>query len=329
MTIQSLTSQANRIHVLIEDQNQTVYQVPNDIFPRPQSSGNTSAEDANIQFSYTESPFSFAIARPDGETLFNTSGSPFVFESQYLNLRTSLPDSPSLYGLGEHSDPFKLNTTNYTRTIWNRDSYGIPAGTNLYGTHPIYVDHRGENGTHAVIFLNSNGIEIKINDTEGQYLEYNVLGGVFDFYFVAGPSPIETSQQIAEAVGLPANIPYGGLGFHQCRYGYRDIYEVAAVVYNYSQANIPLDTMWTDIDYMHQRWIMTVDPDRYPMEKVRELVDYLHGRGQKYTVMVDPATAYQPNANYGAFDDGVQRDIFLKQANGYVTYPGLETILTE
>lgn len=311
-----LTRLANRLHVLIEDQNQTVYQVPTGVFPRPESSGNTSAGDAEIQFSYTESPFSFAVSRPNGETLFNTSGSPLIFESQYLNLRTSLPENPSLYGLGEHSDPFQLNTTNYTRTIWNRDAYGIPAGTNLYGTHPIYVDHRGENGTHAVVLVNSNGIQVYIDDTDGQYLEYNTLGGVFDFYFVTGSSPIETSQEIAGVVGLPANIPYAGLGFHQCRYGYRDVYEVAAVVYNYSQANIPLETMWTDIDYMYRRWIFTVDPERFPMDKVRELVEYLHDHDQGYTVMVDPATAYFPNDNYAALNDGIEQDIFLKQNNG-------------
>lgn len=293
-----------------------MYQVPEEVFPRPTAEDSVSAQDANIQFSYTESPFSFAVSRSNGETLFNTSGSPLIFESQYLNLRTSLPENPHLYGLGEHSDPFQLNTTNYTRTIWNRDAYGIPAGTNLYGTHPVYVDNRGENGTHGVILLNSNGIQVYIDNTGGQYLEYNTLGGVFDFYFVAGPSPIETAQQIAEVVGLPANIPYAGLGFHQCRYGYRDIYEVAAVVYNYSQANIALETMWNDIDYMHQRWIFTVDPQRYPLEKMRELVDYLHAHDQKYTVMIDPATAYFPNDNYSALNDGIERDIFMKRDNG-------------
>jgi alpha-glucosidase len=50
-----------------------------------------------------------------------------------------------------------LNTTNYTRTLWNRDAYRIPEGSNLYGAHPVYYDHRGDNGTHAVFLLNSNG----------------------------------------------------------------------------------------------------------------------------------------------------------------------------
>lgn len=91
----------NRLHVLIQDQNQTVYQVPADILPRPGTENGASASNSALQFTYTESPFSFAVARNGGETLFNTSGFPIVFESQYLNLRTSLPSNPNLYGLGK------------------------------------------------------------------------------------------------------------------------------------------------------------------------------------------------------------------------------------
>lgn len=139
----------------------------------------------------------------------------------------------------------RLNTTDYTHTAWNRDAYGTPSGTNLYGTHPIYYDHRGENGTHAVFLLNSNGMDFKIDNTDGQHLEYNTLGGVLDFYFLAGPSPVKVAQQYSELSQKSALQPYWGLGFHQCKYGYRDVYWVAEVVANYSAAGIPLETMWT------------------------------------------------------------------------------------
>jgi len=177
-----------------------------------------------------------------------------VFEDQYLRLRTSLPENPNLYGLGEHTDPLHLNTTDYTRTLWSRDSYGVPAGTNLYGNHPVYFDHRAARGTHAVFLLSSAGMDVKINRTEaeGQYLEYNLLSGVFDFYFLDGPSPTEVAQQYSSVVGKAAMMPYWGFGFHQCRYGYRDFYAIAEVVYNYSAAGVPLETMWTDIDYMYR-----------------------------------------------------------------------------
>lgn len=164
--------------------------------------------------------------KTSGEVLFDTTGNKLVFESQYVYLKTQLPDKPHLYGLGEHSDPFMLNTTKYTRTIWTRDSYSIPQGENLYGAHPIYFEHRKDSGTHGVFLLNSNGMDIYIDDEGGQFLEYNIIGGVLDFYFMAGPSPQDVARQYAEVAGLPLMTPYWGLGYHQCRYGYRDVYQV-------------------------------------------------------------------------------------------------------
>ena len=206
----------SRLHVLIQDAAKQVYQVPESVVPRPAGSNSSvSPEDAAIQFLWEENPFSFSIVRSGGstnETLFDTSALPMIFESQYVRLRTSLPDNPNLYGLGEHSDPFLLNRTNAVRTLWSRDAYLIPPGTNLYGNHPIYIDHRGENRTHGVFLLNSNGMDIKIDNTDGQHLEYNILGGVLDFYFLAGPSPKEVISQYSEVVGKPVMMPYWGFG---------------------------------------------------------------------------------------------------------------------
>lgn len=314
----------NRLHVKIQDKDNQVYQVPESVFARP--SGGGSAGASKLKFEHTNEPFSFKVSRSDTkEVLFDTSAASLVFESQYLRLRTKLPKDPFLYGLGEHSDPFRLNTTNYIRTMWNQDSYGIPAGANLYGTHPFYLEQR-EGGSHGVFFLNSNGMDIMIDKAAdgSQYLEYNTLGGVFDFWFFAGNTPTTAVQQYAEIAGKPVMQPYWGLGFHQCRYGYQDVFDVAEVVYNYSKADIPLETMWTDIDYMDRRRVFTLDPDRFPLHKMRELVDHLHDRDQHYIVMVDPAVAYQ---DYPPLHEGLQDDIFLKRSNGSVwlgvVWPGV------
>lgn len=244
----------NRLHVKIQDAEDVVYQVPESVFPRPKSRGTTAKKSA-LTFKYTKNPFTFTVSRTKtGEVLFDSSAASLVFQSQYLRLRTKLPENPNLYGLGEHSDSFRLKTTDYIRTMWSQDSFATPTDSNLYGNHPVYFEHR-KTGTHGVFLLNSNGMDIKIDKEgkSGQYLEYNTLGGVLDFYFVSGPSPVEVSRQYAEIAGLPAEMPYWAYGFHNCRYGYRDVFEVAEVVQNYSTAGIPLETMWTDIDYMDRR----------------------------------------------------------------------------
>ncbi|KAI3326439.1 glycoside hydrolase family 31 protein [Xylariaceae sp. AK1471] len=316
----------SRLHVKIQDAANDVYQVPESFFPRPKSGGSNTRQSA-LKFDYVKKPFSFTVSRSDSnEVLFDTSAASLVFESQYLRLRTKLPKNPALYGLGEHSDPFKLNTTNYIRTFWSQDSYGVPTGSNLYGNHPVYYEMR-DSGAHGVFFLNSNGMDIKIdNDAKsGQYLEYNTLGGVLDFYFLSGPSMIDVARQYSDVVGLPAEVPYWGLGFHNCRYGYRDAYEVAEVVYNYSQAGIPLETMWTDIDYMYRRRTFSLDPERFSLQMMRGLVDYLHSHDQHYVMMVDPDIAYQDFP--GSLQRGIEDNVFLLRNNGSVwkgvVWPGV------
>ncbi|KAL2115570.1 hypothetical protein VTJ04DRAFT_9825 [Mycothermus thermophilus] len=317
----------NRLHVKIEDADELVYQVPESVFPRPASRGVSSTKSALV-FKYKSNPFSFSVSRAKtGEVIFDSSAAQLVFQSQYLRLRTKLPENPNLYGLGEHSDPFRLKTTGYIRTLWSQDSFGTPENSNLYGNHPVYFEHR-KSGTHGVFLLNSNGMDIKIDKDPktGQYLEYNTLGGVADLYFMAGPGPIDVSRQYAEIAGPPAMMPYWGLGFHQCRYGYRDIFEVAEVVYNYSAAGIPLETQWIDIDYMDRRRVFTNDPERFPMPLLRSYVSHLHSKNQHAIVMVDPAVAYATDNN-PAYIRGVEDNIFLKRENGSewlgVVWPGV------
>ncbi len=65
-------------------------------------------------------------------------------------------------------------------------------------------------------------VEIR-GDGNGASLEYNVIGGIFDFYFLAGSEtdPAEVSSQYAHIAGTPAEVPYWPFGLHQCRYGYK------------------------------------------------------------------------------------------------------------
>ncbi|KAI0118233.1 glycosyl hydrolases family 31-domain-containing protein, partial [Nemania sp. FL0031] len=306
----------SRLHVKIYDAGLQVYQIQESVLPRPPTQG-VLASDATIHFELTEDPFSFSILRTDSdEVLFNTNGTKLVFESQYVYLRTQLPKDPNLYGLGEHSDSFRLSTSNYKRTFWNAESPFIPRNSNLYGSHPNYLEHRGESGSHGVALLNANGMDININTTDSgdQYLEYNILGGVLDFYFLAGPSPSDVSAQYAEVVGLPAMMPYWTFGFQQCKYGWPDVEFEAGVVANYSAANIPLEVLWADIDYMDKRQIFTSDPEKYPLDKMRELVDDLHQRGQKYVMMLDPGV--HKLDNYTPYARGMEVDAFIKAADG-------------
>ncbi|PPQ91932.1 hypothetical protein CVT25_000975 [Psilocybe cyanescens] len=328
---------SDRLHVKITDPSSTRYEVPESILPRPSSSPSTSSKSSAIQFSYNSSPFSFTVSRSsDNEVLFSTTGHALIFEPQYLRVKTSLPANANIYGLGEHTNTFRLPTDNTTLTLWSRDAYGVPTGSNLYGNHPVYFEHR-TSGTHGVFLLNSNGMDVKLTGGNGNSsdpngglgLEYNVIGGVLDFYFLAGSEsdPTAVARQYAEVVGVPAEVPYWSFGLHQCRFGYQNFVDVANVITRYAAAQIPLETMWTDIDYMFQRRIFTVDPDYFPLSRMREIVDYLHAHEQRFVLMTDPAVAYLPGDTYAPYNNGKMLDVWLKAPNGSeslgVVWPGV------
>ena len=116
---------AQRIHVKIIDADSKRYEIPESVFPRPTGKA-ADSKNADIKFSYTSSPFSFTIYRgKTKEVLFDSSAGALVFEPQYLRLKTKLPSNANIYGLGEHTDTFRLDPTNTTRTFWNRDAYGL------------------------------------------------------------------------------------------------------------------------------------------------------------------------------------------------------------
>jgi alpha-glucosidase len=104
-----------RLHVTISDDDEKQYRVPGSLvgIPTPADSiGNV-----DYSFQYNESPFEFWVSRNDGEILFDTRGYKLVFETQYIELTTTLEAGYNVYGLGEVIHALKLQS-NFTRTMW-------------------------------------------------------------------------------------------------------------------------------------------------------------------------------------------------------------------
>ncbi|KAL6969845.1 NAD(P)H-dependent D-xylose reductase (XR) [Sarracenia purpurea var. burkii] len=100
------------------------------------------------------------------------------------------------------------------------------------------------------------------------------------------------------------------VGFHQCRWGYRNLSVVEDVVDNYKKAKIPLDVIWNDDDHMDGHKDFTLSPTNYPRPKLLAFLDKIHSQGMKYIVLIDPGIAV--NSTYGVYQRGIADDVFIK-----------------
>jgi alpha-glucosidase len=128
---------ADRLHVEIVPTylgagNATQYLIPPGVVTKP------GVEESNVvsdlRFSWTNEPsFGFAVTRKSTkDILFSTKGKKLVFENQFIEFASSLPENYNLYGLGETVHGFRLGN-NYTKTYYAADA---GATVDMYGTSP-------------------------------------------------------------------------------------------------------------------------------------------------------------------------------------------------
>ena len=232
-----------------------------------------------------------------------------VLREKFISFTTRYdnPASVKLYGYGEHDYFYFINKVdNVTLSLWNTDN-GTPWKNPMYGVHPVLFFSDPSTSRHfAFMLANSHAQNIHIENGEITML---ALGGIIDLYVFVADTPLDVIKQYHKVLGSASVPPYWALGTHQCRWGYRNLSMLEGVVEGYKDHGIPLETIWTDIDYMENYRIFTTDPIRYPEGPFRTFVDALHAADQHIVQIVDPGVAQQ---NYSVYLSGLANDAFVK-----------------
>ena len=78
---------------------------------------------SDLDFTWSNDPsFSFTVIRAStGDILFSTKGKKLVYENQFIEFASDLPDNYNLYGLGETIHGLRLGN-NFTKTIYASDA---------------------------------------------------------------------------------------------------------------------------------------------------------------------------------------------------------------
>ncbi|RZF43849.1 hypothetical protein LSTR_LSTR013314 [Laodelphax striatellus] len=251
------------------------------------------------------------VRRSNNKVVFETTSAGFTFADQFLQLTAFLP-TKNIYGLGVHRNDFVLNTDWHNIPLFNTDQPPVD-NINLYSSHPFFIAVEDDGTSFGVLLLNSNAMDIIVQPAPA--ITYRTIGGILNFYFFLGPTPLQVIEQYTELVGRPMLPPYWSLGFHLCRFGYKSLDDAKSILKKNLDAGITVETQWLDIDYMQNRNDFTHDKVKF--NGMKEFVQDLHKDGRHFIIIMDPGVSgSEPQGTYPPLDDAIEMDVLVKDHTG-------------
>jgi alpha 1,3-glucosidase len=218
------------------------------------------------------------------------------FGPQSVGADIVFPYAHHVYGIPEHATGMSLKPTNgeagaYSDPyrLYNLDvfEYELDVPMALYGSIPFMVGH-GTKGTVGTFWFNPTETFIDVDDLgeKGKKSHWMFEAGLFDIFLVPGPSPMKLYEQYAKLTGTTLLPPLFALGYHQCRWNYRDEADVKLVDGKFEEHNMPYDVLWLDIEHTRGKRYFTWDKNLFPNPK--QMIDQVSAHGRKMVTIVDP-----------------------------------------
>lgn len=167
--------------------------------------------------------------------------------------------------------------------------------------------------------------------------------GVWDLSLVPGPTGKDAISQFTALVGTQALPPLFALGYHQCRWNYRDEPDVYAVdaKFEVRPAALPLppparhlcppppapllqehafpyDVLWLDIEHTDGKRYFTWDKTLFPTPEAMQ--DKLNARGHKMVTIIDPHI--KRDAGYRIHSEASEKGLYVQKSGGGGEYEG-------
>ena len=184
----------------------------------------------------------------------------------------------------------------------------------LYGSIPFVMAYSLQN-TIGVFWLNSAEMFVDVIKSEkldgGMKTQWISESGVLDLFFLMGPKPSDVSAQYAMLTGGTALPQLFSLGYHQCRWNYKDQEDVSNVDSGFDHHNIPYDVLWLDIEHTNDKRYFSWDEKYFPTPAAMQ--DDLASRGRKMVTVVDPHI--KKDENWAIYSEAKEMGLYVKDKN--------------
>jgi len=230
-----------------------------------------------------------------------------------------LPPDELYYGFGERTSLLEKRGRRYT--CWNTDpgdsnfDHG-PGADKLHQSIPFFMALRPQKGGYGLFLNNTFKTVFDVGYTNPDCLSIEAEGGELDYYIFYGPEPAKIVEAYTSLTGRTPLPPRWALGYHQSRWGYYPETKVREIAASFRERQIPLDAIHLDIDYMDGYRVFTWDKNHFP--EPEKLIRELDNQGIKLVTIIDPGVKYDPENNYSVYDEGIEKNYFIRNAVGEI-----------
>lgn len=297
------------------------WEVPNDMLGDTQD--NFGMRLAWGNFSAYTKPVGIELSNPLNTSLryLSTRDRNLIFSEKYLEMGF-LIDSRHIFGFGERHRTFELNPGSYSAWTDGRENIHDPGdlGNNLYGDHPFILARLKDNSFIGLFFKNSNAKALEYTHVESDksILNFKAIGGVLDFFAFIGENPEDVIKAYHQVIGVPYLPPFWALGFHQSSWQYNKTERLMEVADGYDKAEMPLEAIWLDIEYMNKYRNFEVDTTNF--KEILMFREALRVKNQHLVAIVDPGFAADDTYSY--YRQADLEGIFIKSNQNPKSFNG-------
>lgn len=214
-----------------------------------------------------------------------------------------------VYGLGEQVRG--INKKGWKYISWNYDNPNHQEDTqSLYGAHNFIIISGSV--TFGAFFDYAGKIDFDIGYTNRDTLKIKANKNDLTIYIITGENEKDIVKQFRKIIGKSYVPPLWAFGYGQSRWGYKNEQDIRTVAEKYKSADIPIDSIYLDIDYMERYKDFTIDKERFP--DFESLVKDMKSQGIHLVPIIDAGVKIEKD--YNVYEEGVKENYFCKNADG-------------
>jgi len=220
-----------------------------------------------------------------------------------------LEEQDIVYGLGETLG--RVNKRGRRHISFNTDTADhSESNPSLYSSHNFMIVDGKEH--FGVFFDTPAKVLFEVDYEDSGEIKVVCEGKDMVLYQLEGTNSYEITKEFLRAIGCSYIPPLWAFGYGQSRFGYKCEKDFREVLAGYQNAEIPLDYICMDIDYMDRYIDFTVDKERFP--DLKAFSAEMLSQGIHLVPIVDAGVKIEPGND--VYEEGIQQGYFCKNAKG-------------